>query len=184
LGSYSESQRRYDTFHNEWDCCEDFRPGDLNDEDEDEYFSPVKIDTNQTHDPPIQSDVRLPSPPPIVEQQPVLEAAPNLMSVVRLLHLHYGFIPPLPMPYEISQLGPKNRDVFTKATGISLVDGSIFTTGLGKVMYNFIKDLVAKRQPNQSLWYLQRENHDALAFRHQVNFLCWLLSGIILFDFG
>jgi hypothetical protein len=82
LGDYSESQRQYDAFHNKWDCCEDFGPGNLDDEDEDNYFSPVKIDTNQTHDPPIQSDVRSPSPPPIVEQQPVLEAAPDLMSVI------------------------------------------------------------------------------------------------------
>jgi hypothetical protein len=104
------------------------------------------------------------------------------MSVVRLLHLHYGFIPPLPMPHEIWQLGPKNR-VFTKATGISLVDGSIFTTGLRKVMYNFIEDLVAKRQPNQSLWDLQRGNRDA-PFRRRVNFFRQLPSGIILFDFG
>jgi hypothetical protein len=64
------------------------------------------------------------------------------------------------------------------------VDGSIFTTGLGKVMYNFIEDLVAKRQPNQSLWDLQGGNRDALAFRCRVNFLRRLLSGIILFDFG
>jgi hypothetical protein len=116
--------------------------------------------------PPIQSDVRLPSPPPIVEQQLVLEAAPDLMSVVQLLHLHYGFIPPLPMPYKIWQLGPKNGDVFTKATGISSVDGSVLTTGLRKVTYNFIEDLIAKQQPNQSLWDLQRGNHDVLALTH------------------
>jgi hypothetical protein len=40
------------------------------------------------------------------------------------------------------------------------------------------------RLPNQLLWDLQRGNHDALAFRYQVNFLCWLPSGIILFNFG
>jgi hypothetical protein len=92
----------------------------------------------------------------------VLEAAPDLMSVIQMLHLHYGFILPLPMPHEIWQLGPKDRDVFTKATGISSVDHSIFTTGLGKVMYNFIEDLVTKWQPDQSLWDLQRGDHDAL----------------------
>jgi hypothetical protein len=51
-------------------------------------------------------------------------------------------------------------------------------------MYNFIEDLVAKRQPNQSLWDLRGGNRDALAFRRRVNFLCGLPSGIILFDFG
>jgi hypothetical protein len=64
-----------------------------------------------------------------------------------LLHLHYGFILPLPIPHKIWQLGPKDRDIFTKATGISLVDGSVFAAGLGKVVYNSIEDLVAKQQP-------------------------------------
>jgi hypothetical protein len=41
-----------------------------------------------------------------------------------------------------------DRDIFTEATGILSVDGSAFTTGLGKVMYNFIEDLIEKRQPN------------------------------------
>jgi hypothetical protein len=53
LGNYSENQRRYDVFHNEWDCCEDFGSGNLDNEDEDEYFLPVKIDTDRIHDPPI-----------------------------------------------------------------------------------------------------------------------------------
>jgi hypothetical protein len=82
LGNYSESQRQYDTFYNEWDYCEDFGPGNLDNEDEDKYFLPVKIDTDQTYDSPIRSDVRSPLPPPIVKQLPVLEAAPNLMSVI------------------------------------------------------------------------------------------------------
>jgi hypothetical protein len=70
------------------------------------------------------------------------------------------------MPYKIWQLGPKDGDVFTTVTGISSVDGSIFTAGLGKVIYNFTEDLIAKQQPNQSLWDLRRGNHDVLAFRH------------------
>jgi hypothetical protein len=53
LGNYSESQRWYDTFYNEWDCCKDFGPGDLDDEDKDKYFLPVKIDADWMHDPPI-----------------------------------------------------------------------------------------------------------------------------------
>jgi hypothetical protein len=52
LGNY-ESQRQYDTFHNKWDYCKDFGPGDLDDKDEDEYFLPVKINADWMHDPPI-----------------------------------------------------------------------------------------------------------------------------------
>jgi hypothetical protein len=58
------------------------------------------------------------------------------------------------MHHKIWQLKPKDRDISTKATGISSVNGSVFITGLRKVMYNIIEDLIAKQQPNQSLWDL------------------------------
>ena len=32
LGQYSEAQRRYNPFSNEWDCCEEFGPGDEEDD--------------------------------------------------------------------------------------------------------------------------------------------------------
>jgi hypothetical protein len=76
-----------------------------------------------------------PSLPPVIEQQPVLQAAPDLMLVIQLLHMHYRFIQLLLMPHEMWQLRPKDEDIFTKATDISSVNGSIFTIGLGKVMY-------------------------------------------------
>jgi hypothetical protein len=53
LGNYSESQRQYDTFYNKWDCCKNFGPGDLNNEDEGECFLPVKINTDWMQDPPM-----------------------------------------------------------------------------------------------------------------------------------
>ena len=31
LGQYSEVQRRYNPFSNEWDCCKEFGPGDEED---------------------------------------------------------------------------------------------------------------------------------------------------------
>ncbi|KAG5324168.1 hypothetical protein C0989_011886, partial [Termitomyces sp. Mn162] len=38
LGQYSEAQKRYDSFSNEWDCCEEFGPSDCDYEAEFEEF--------------------------------------------------------------------------------------------------------------------------------------------------
>jgi hypothetical protein len=48
LGYYSESQKKYNAFRNEWDCFEEFGPGEV---DEDEW-EPMYINQNQPCDPP------------------------------------------------------------------------------------------------------------------------------------
>ncbi|KAG6883565.1 hypothetical protein C0992_008451 [Termitomyces sp. T32_za158] len=56
LGRYSEAQRRYDSFSNEWDCCQEFGPGD---EESDEEF--YEINDHSTFDAPYDSIARPPT---------------------------------------------------------------------------------------------------------------------------
>ena len=51
LGQYSEAQRRYDSFSNEWDCCEEFGPGDTDDEAEFAEFYRVPDKSADSFDP-------------------------------------------------------------------------------------------------------------------------------------
>jgi hypothetical protein len=182
LDFYGKDQTRYDAFWNEWDCFEALPAGN-EDGDEGSCAELPQIDADRTHEPPT-SGLRSPSPRPIVEHQPFLEDTPDMTEALQALRMHYGFVPPLPMPLKAEQVDPKAREIFLRATGLSQTDDALFTTGLGKVAHSFIQDLASKRQPDQSLWDLRKGNRDALALKRPVYSLRFVPSGFILFDFG
>ena len=151
LGHYSASQRRYDPFWNEWDCCEEFGPGDQEYDDDEGFPVPPQIDADREHDPPIRSDIRSPSPPPIVDQ-PYLEDAPDASEILHVLFMYYGFIPPLTISDKTEQVGSDARTTFFRITGLpSTVMEPVLSTGLGKVVNDFILDLSGNKKPNELL---------------------------------
>jgi hypothetical protein len=184
LGHYSASQRRYDPFWNEWDCCEEFGPGDQEYDDDEGFPVPPQIDADREHDPPIRSDIRSPSPPPIVDQ-PYLEDAPDASEILHVLFMYYGFIPPLTISDKTEEVGSDARTTFFRITGLpSTVMEPVLSTGLGKVINDFILDLSGNKKPNESLWDLRRDNRDALAFKSRTSQIRRLPCGMLFFDFG
>lgn len=184
LDNYSASQRRYDPFWNEWDCCEEFGPGDQEYDDDEGFPVHPQIDADRTHDPPIRSDIRSPSPPPIVEHQPDWEGTPDASEVLHVLFMYYGFIPPLTISDQTEQVEPDARTTFFRITGLPTVTESVFATGLGKVVNDFILNLSDKKKPDESLWDLRKGNRDALAFKSRTSQIHRLPCGILFFDFG
>jgi hypothetical protein len=116
LSSYTASQKRYDAFSNEWDCCDALSPGDIVDDDMEDVIEYTM--TQGEIDPEIQ-EIPPPPPPDNVDTP----SAPNSCSTVaptrseggesedytvypseplEVLWKFYGFVPPLPLPTETS----------------------------------------------------------------------------------
>jgi hypothetical protein len=191
LGDYSEKQRKYDAFWNEWDCCEEFGPGEGDEYDED--YGGLAIDINQNHpsDPPttIRSYVRSPSPRPIIDELVLPQAGDtNDMSqatAIDVLYAHYGFVPPLPIPSLAGNaLSSKDRETLLQLVGLTDNNDPIFSTGLGKIALEFVQTLASGQYPKPALWDLSRENRQSLVFNNRLRQCRRLPSGLFLFDFG
>ena len=63
-------------------------------------------------------------------------------------------------------------------------DDVVFTTSLGKIVYEFINALASGHQPHTSLWDLHRGNREALTCTNYVSRIRRLPSGLLVFDFG
>ena len=191
LAFYGAQQCRYDSFRNEWDCCEHFGPGtDIEDEYEDDYMQGPEqqeaIDPLLEYNPPDPSNTR-PSHPvtTLVNELPPLDAVPEAYEVVEILHLHYGFLPPIPPPALTKPIDPKDVQTLLRALGWgrNRAYDPVFDTGLGQVVFDFCKTLTSNNQPDPSLWDLSRNNRQPLSLSNRIAHLRHLPSGVLLFDF-
>ncbi|KAG6913846.1 hypothetical protein DXG01_003934 [Tephrocybe rancida] len=108
LGNYSALQKRYDSFRNEWDCCEEFGDGD--DDDDDGWDSELwgiptdSIDPTQplaALNPVLLAPMTLIHPP---EPAQILDAGRIDVSRSHLLRDHYVREPLIPHPNTIDLL--------------------------------------------------------------------------------
>ncbi|KAG6915610.1 hypothetical protein DXG01_010725 [Tephrocybe rancida] len=108
LGNYSAAQKRYDSFRNEWDCCEEFGDGD--DDDDDGWDSELwgiptdSIDPTQpltALNPVLSAPMTLTHPP---EPAQILDAERIDVSRSHPLRDHYVGEPLIPHPNTIDLL--------------------------------------------------------------------------------
>jgi hypothetical protein len=181
LGEYSDRQRRYDSVFNEWDC---WGEGDADDDEDD--WGPTDaeaIRANEDFAPAPRSAQRSPSPPAVVDALP-MDPMADVSEVVHVLSSRYGFLAPIPVPNRVEQVRPKDVEVFMRLLGLGGKDDSIFSTGLGKVVYDFVEALSSNRDPRPSLWDLKRECRQPLELTSRIKHIRHLPSDLFYFDFG
>ena len=122
LGYYSESQRRYDPVRNEWDCCELFGSGtgEGDDWESEQSEETIRLDSHVSDIDNLDMDnrQRSPSPPPTSVESLIVDA-PDACEIIDILVMHYGFVPPLPLPDHATPVDLAARPQFLRLLGLS-----------------------------------------------------------------
>jgi hypothetical protein len=179
LGEYGEHQRRYDSVFNEWDC---WGEGEA---DDDEDWGPADAEAicaNEDFAPAPRFAQRSPSPPAVVDE--LLTDPLADIPVVDILSSRYGFLPPIPVPSRVEPVRPADVEVLMRLLGLGRKADPIFSTGLGKVVFDFVEALISKLDPHPSLWDLKRECRQPLELTSRINHVRRFPSGLFYFDFG
>jgi hypothetical protein len=187
LGYYTANQRRYDPVRNEWDCCELFGSGadDWDDWESEQPEETIHLDSHVSdiHNLDMENRQRSPSPPPTAVESPIIDA-PDTYEVIDILVMHYGFVPPLPLPEYATPVDLAARPPFLRLLGLQRQDDLVFASPLGRIAYDFVHALASHKKPDPSLWDLARGNRKSLAFSHRLACIQPLPSGLFVFDFG
>ncbi|KAG5349008.1 hypothetical protein C0989_006570, partial [Termitomyces sp. Mn162] len=247
LGQYSEQQRRYDSFSNEWDCCEEFGPGDEEDDwDYDRLLSfpdesipttppydtstvPViftpssvpeqlldseRLDVPHVHSlrraavysskptstepmsqlSPVHSSSTSPEPPiPMSKLFRSRKIDALNQEILDLLHLHYGFTIPLPLPRSTPLLTSEAESKrLVRFLGLSWDQcrpyiGQVPCTSLAK---SYLDGLAAGHRPKDDDCDLNMQNRLSLSMSERCHYLRIVESvgqdarSFYLFDFG
>ena len=184
LDYYAENQRRYDPVRNEWDCCELFGSGTAHwDWDSEQPEEAPNLHVSDTDNLDMLPRQRSPSPPPTADESPIVDVS-DAYEVIDILVMHYGFVPPLPLPDYATPVDPAARPPFLRLLGLPRQDDEVFASPVGRIAYDFVNALTSHTKPNSSLWDLARGNRKSLAFSRRLACLQRLPSGLLVFDFG
>ena len=171
--SYHPSERRYDSFRNEWDLCEEFAPvipgGGYDDDSDDEFFQePGPEDIN------VEEYMRHPRPPSPIRFAEQSDAwrhpFPVLNNPIKSLSLRYGFIHPLTrsaqLPARFTDGQKKSWIDVLRLAGLSAETEKTFPVEafFDQNLIGFFDVLGAGRRPARDQWDLDRDNHHLLLF--------------------
>ena len=214
LSSYPSEQKRYDSWRNEWDCCEAFQPGVTVDDDLEDVVmymgsgaeSEIDPYNNNLSPPPVSfpfgpssgshSSMEIASPEmlPSTDIGGTLEADDFNLSLlqhayeaVEILSHHYGFVPPLSFPSASSLKDVEVTEVQSKLLrllGLTAINKGITSTSIGAIALAFLEDLAAGRRPEKGSWDLERNNRYSLVNARHLRYLHCIQPKLFLFDFG
>ncbi|KAJ3570685.1 hypothetical protein NP233_g4243 [Leucocoprinus birnbaumii] len=197
-GEFRHSVRRYDNVANEWHCCDFWdgeNTGDLSEDDDEYEFRPDQNVTTASTTSTLPSEPEFHSSSMIVESGSTLKMELTRNEVLRLLSLHFGFVPPLPLPSSLRQGFSCDADrlslMAVLALDENLTEPNFFKLPLGKVCMNFLRFFSSKdnkdRQPPSELWDLSLQNCQPLRYSKRFSSLVTVKSGDVtwyMFDFG
>ena len=160
LDSFGKSQKVYDAFSNEWDCCEEF--GEVTDRDvvagdddgcDDEYppMPPPSSGTDTVMEPaePLHDDgERLFH----VDPPTVINFDWEDLETSVLLYQFLGFVPPLPVPNQPSTIVPQDRSLFSTVVGLQRNDSPFFESPVASFALAFLQHLTSGRTPPNASW--------------------------------
>ena len=201
LGAYRVCHIYYDPIENEYDCCEEYdsgTPGGPLDDDDDvgSVLSWYGNDVDMNQDNRILS-ARVPSPDVEINDSWNLQSAeaPNpespdnfIAEVHRILSLHFGYTPLIPVPTFDDPVLKTNSDRrrFMRFLGIGWRDqlNPAFETSQISAAATFVERLRTKGSSiSADEWDLSRENHQSIFFSTCLKALCCVGQGLFMFDF-
>ena len=168
LDDYGKNQKIYDTFSNEWDCCEEFgafSPDEYLDDDgiDDDFpMMPPPGPSSAVGDQAMGSELPLANPqvPASAVSQLLPAVEDRSFSIVRsaemnfdweeletsqLLYEMYGFVHPLPLPTQPSSLSQKVRSLLWVIVGFQRNDTNFFKSPVVSFALEFLELLDASK---------------------------------------
>jgi hypothetical protein len=195
LSSYTASQKLYDAFSNEWDCCKELSPdATLEDDMEDVVqYSTAHGDIDpETQDLPPPAIVHTPSAPstsstvapPGSEEGEDEEYTIYPSDPLEVLCKFYGFVPSLSLRTGTSS-GFREEGDWQKLLHCigerNLPDA--FVTSQARASYDFLLAFIEGKRPHGEKWDLDRSNRAYLGGSQRLHCLHRLQNDLFLFDF-
>ncbi|KAJ3558301.1 hypothetical protein NP233_g11535 [Leucocoprinus birnbaumii] len=194
IEEFRDSVRKYDPVANEWHCCDFWN--DDSDTASDENDGNVQVSESDPSSEPLPTST---SASTIVSSP----AAPPSMSVgmertqsevLRLLSLHFGFVPPLPLPTSFRPGFTADADRLSLIAVLGLdadkINNNFFALPLGKICMNFLRTFSSKDEesmPDPELWDLSENNRQYVVFSKRFSTIRTVSSSNqtwFMFDFG
>ena len=181
--SYFPSQRRYDSFRNEWDLCEEFAPipgggYDDSEDSDDDFFrepGPGDIQVGDIQDKDLIPNARPPSPIRFAEQSDSWRPPfPVLNNPVKFLSLRYGFTHPLTssgrLPAHFTDAQKKSWTEILHLAGLSVETEKRFPVEafFDQNLIAFFDALCSRQRPPRDQWDLDRDNRHSILFSDQL----------------
>lgn len=211
LGDYGKSQKKYDEWNNEWDCCTEMGELDAEEmqaadwENSDDEILPLgprpavttpgvaEITPNQTLKIPFENDGAPAAPPAIAPRAMDAGATqesymPEEHSPADILRLFFGFVAP-PPSVRLRLSPPSEQQVKDLALGVGFVAVDAFqafaNTQIGKYAANFFWSISQTPwvPPHNALFDLAMGNPRSLRNSSQLKSLHQLPGNTYLFDF-
>ena len=204
LGSFKASQIYYDPIDNEYDCCEEYDsgapggPSDADDDadDDDAVWYGNDVDTNQANENRIPSP-RVPSPELEIDdgwnlqsvETPDPKSPDNFIAEVhRILFMHFGYTPLIPVPTFPSPIlkTESDRQRFVRFLGIGWQDhlNPAFETPQISAASNFVRGLHTKGSSiSADEWDLSKNNRQSIFFSTRLKAIRCVGQSLFMFDF-
>ncbi len=197
LADYSNKQKQYNSFDNEWDCCTAFGSDDECDSDSDDksdtgfFVSGEEVSEANAPYHPIAAHLT-PNGDPHEHDSDWLQT-PTINSnfgdeIIDVTQRFFGLVCPLPAPSSAPPVDPNNRKNVLKLLGFSW-DKSVDVFSQPRVLFafDFFRRLSAKASISPDEWDLSRESRACVVFSSRFSAIRKLESkmGVVyMFDFG
>jgi hypothetical protein len=190
----------YDPIENEYDCCDEYNsgaPGEpLDDDDDDWSWCGNDVDTNQADNNRIPSP-RIPSPEVEIDDSWNLQSveAPDprspdnfIAEVHRILFMHFGYTPLIPVPTFHSPVlkTEPDRRRFVRFLGIYWQDhlNSACETSQISAASTFVTCLCIKESSiSADQWDLSKNNRQSIFFSTRLKAIRCVGQSLFMFDF-
>lgn len=200
LSYYQACHVYYDPIENEYDCCEKYDSGapggPLDDDDDDIFWDGNDVNMNQADDNRILP-TRVPSPdveindtwnPHVVEAPNPLSTDNFISEIHRILFLHFGYTPAIPVPTFRDPVlrTERERERFMRFFGIKWIVQLIpaFDTAEISAAATFVDRLRTKGSSiSADEWDLSKENHKSIFHSTRLKALRCVGQGLFMFDF-
>ncbi|KAF8057991.1 hypothetical protein FPV67DRAFT_1676758 [Lyophyllum atratum] len=195
LGWFSRSQKRYDAFWNEWDCCAEMGENDDDEEyDDDDPFDPSEslLSEMPAEHPRCLSPSRIPrkdSDGETLERFDDVKYSGNNFALMcdgwqqdflETLRMYYGYLPPLPYPtYMAPMANESDAKLVFKFFGESLTHTLSFYRHrpIAQLAQQYMQQLIKRGLPPPTTCDVNDESRAALASSHRLRLFRKVFSG-------
>jgi hypothetical protein len=188
---YTGERARYDSFHNEWDLCDEFGPGDSDSDDDDEDYNDTFQDLGPNDGTMDQSTPYQRPASPISVSEPRVWKSPftDLGGLVQSLAFRFGFVHPLQSRTTVPPILSNEqltswRDVLRLA-GVSAENEGKYPAQefWDQNLISFFASLIANQRPPENICDLHRDNRYSILSSELLQDVQVLQSGDFLIPF-
>ena len=188
---YTGKRARYDSFHNEWDLCDEFGPGDSDSDEDDEDYNDTFQDLGLNDGTTDQSTPYQRSSSPVTVNEPQVwrPLFTDLSRLVQSLAFRFGFVHPLqsgtPIPLALSKEQLTLWRDILRLAGVSVENEGEYLTEKfwDPNLISFFASLIANQKPPETIWDLHHDNRDSILSSELLHHVLVLQSGEFLIPF-